>query len=74
MTTGPNLPEKRVDYGFGEPVGTAVRAGETAGEACAGEVAGEDPGDDCGCAGAGELCDAGWFFISSRRNALLAVL
>jgi len=61
-------------YGFGEPVGAVVAAGdaagETVGETCAGVVA----GDDFGPAGAGEVCDAGWFFISSRRNALLATL
>jgi len=61
-------------YGFGEPVGAVVAAGETVGETCAGVVAGDDAGDDFGPAGAGEVCVAGWFFISSRRNALLATL
>jgi len=57
------------NYGFGEPAGAAVAAGETAGEACVAVVA----GDDCDFGGAGEVC-AGWFFISSRRKALLATL
>jgi len=70
-------------YNFREPVGGALAAGdialefgvgETAGEACAGVVPGDDPGDDCAPAGAGEVCGAGWFFINSRRKALLAVL
>ena len=60
-------------YDFGEAVGAALAAGETAGEACVGVVPGDEAGDDCGPAGAGEVC-AGWFFISSRRKALLATL
>ena len=63
------FPKGLAGYDFGEPVGAALAAGETAGEACAGVV----PGDDCAPAGAGEVC-AGWFFISSRRKALLATL
>ena len=58
----------------GETTDAALGAGETTGEACAGEVPGEDAGDFCAAVGTGEVCDAGWFFISSRRNALLAVL
>ena len=64
------FPRRLAGYDFGEPVGAALAAGETAGEACAGVV----PGDDCAPAGAGEVCGAGWFFISSRRKALLATL
>ena len=56
------------------PWGAVLAAGETAGEACAGVVPGDDPGDDCAPAGAGEVCGAAWFFINSRRKALLAVL
>ena len=59
------------DYDFGEPAGAALAPGETAGEVCAGVVV---AGDDCVFGGAGEVCDVGWFFISSRRKALLAVL
>ena len=33
---------------------------------------GEETGE--GFVPAGEVCGAGWFFISSRRNALLATL
>ena len=62
------------NYGFGEPVGAAVAAGETVGEIFAGVVPGDDAGDDFGPAGTGEVCVAGWFFISSRRKALLATL
>ena len=54
-------------------MGAALVAGETAGEDCAGAVPGEEGGDDCP-AGTGEACEAGWFFINSRRKALLAVL
>ncbi len=64
------FPRGLAGYDFGEPVGAALAAGETAGEVCAGVV----PGDDCAPAGAGEVCGAAWFFISSRRKALLAVL
>ena len=60
-------------YDFGEPAGAALAAGETTGEACVGVAAGDDPGDDSAFGGAGEVC-AGWFFISSRRKALLATL
>jgi hypothetical protein len=41
-------------YDFGEPVGAALAAGETAGEACAGVI----PGDDCAPAAAGEVFGA----------------
>ena len=68
-----NMSKGLADYGFGEPAGTAVVAGETAGEAWVAVVAGDAPGDDCAFGGAGEVC-AGWFFISSRRKALLATL
>ena len=74
MAAGPRIARGVEDYDFGEPVGAGLAAGETAGEACAGIVSGEDAGDDCAPAGAGEVCDAGWFFISSRRKALLAML
>ena len=75
MAAGPwlQVPRGLAGYDFGEPAGAALAAGETAGEACAGVVAGDDPGDDCAFTGAGEVC-AGWFFISSRRKALLATL
>ena len=63
-----------MDYGFGELVGAVVATGETAGDVCAAVVPGDDAADDFGAAGAGEVCGDGWFFISSRRKALLAVL
>ena len=56
---GYRIKYRRQDYGFGEPVGAAVAAGETAGDVCAAVVPGEDAGDDCGKAGAGEVCVAG---------------
>ena len=68
-----SIPQTTGGYDFGEPVGSALAAGETTGEACAGAVPGDAPGDDCAVGGAGEVC-AGWFFISSRRKALLATL
>jgi len=55
-------------------VDAAVAAGEIVGETSAGVVSGDDAGDDFGAAGGGEVCVAGWFFISSRRKALLATL
>lgn len=59
VATGPNIPERTTDYDFGEPVGAALVAGETAGEASAGVVSDDDPGDDCGFAGAGDVCGDG---------------
>jgi hypothetical protein len=58
----------------GETVAPEFGAAEAAGELWAGVVAGDGPGEECVPAGAGEVCGAGWFFINSRRNALLAVL
>ena len=66
-------PDLDAGYDLGEPAGAALTAGETAGEACAGVIAGDAPGDDWVFTGAGEVW-AGWFFISSRRKALLATL
>ena len=71
--------------GDGEVSGGALPAGKTPapesgaaeepGEAWNGVVAGEDPGEGCRAAvGAGEVCGAACDFISSRRNALSAVL
>jgi hypothetical protein len=73
--------------GDGEVSGGALPAGKTPapesgateepapGEAWNGVVAGEDSGEGCGAAvGAGEVCGAACDFISSRRNALSAVL
>jgi len=73
VITTTNIPENTTDYDFGEAVGAALAAGETAGEASAGVVAADAAGDVCAPIGAGEVC-AGWFFISSRRKALLATL
>jgi hypothetical protein len=47
-------------------------AGEEDDELRVGVLAGEETGE--GFAPAGEVCVAGWSFISSRRNALLATL
>jgi len=68
-----SIPQRTGGYDFGEPVGAALAAGETAGEACVGVVPGDAPGDDCAVGGAGEVC-AGWFFINWRRKSLLATL
>ena len=68
---------KAEPYGFAEAAGEAVGggalpAGKTpAPEFGAAEATGD--GEVCGAAGAGELCGAPSDFISSRRNALLAV-
>ena len=80
LTEGPQgrglqkeIPERTSGYDFGEAVGAALAAGETAGEASAGVVAGDDAGDVCAPTGTGEVC-AGCVFINSRRKALLATL
>src|SRR5207253_7967093 len=67
----------------GEAAGRALPAGNTpapesgaaepAGEAWAGEVAGDVVGV-CAAVGAGEFCVPACVFISSRRNALSAML
>src|SRR5262249_15017054 len=57
----------------GELAGAALPAGRTpAPEFGAAEAAGD--AGVWGLAAAGEFCGAAWFFISSRRKALLAVL
>ena len=73
VATRPNIPERTRGYDFGEAVGAAVAAGETADEASVGVVAGDNAGDVCAPIAAGEVC-AGCVFISSRRKALLATL